>query len=312
MPSARRRTRAVAPARRPAGRRSPSTRGEPHRRHRADPDHVVSRATPARRVTLRGDAAQPRSRGAAQRRVGGGAERRVLGRCAAGRSRLVASRSRSTGRRPSVTSSAPPAAPTCCLRCSAARSGRAGPARMYGTGTCDTMNKFRVNEDMYGSPMRLAHPDVDRTQFLGARREPGLLGQHAVSPAALARALHGDRRARRARGVRQSATGRERAAGEHVFIRPDTDRSSSLPSVASRSVPAASTRARRALHVGLRRARAPRRAVDARASGSGDRRFRAMRCAILRARRRGSGAALYMATGVNQGPSGTPCSWLLE
>ena len=31
-----------------------------------------------------------------------------------------------------------------------------GSRRMYGTGTCDTMNKFRVNEEMYGSPMRLA------------------------------------------------------------------------------------------------------------------------------------------------------------
>ena len=41
-----------------------------------------------------------------------------------------------------------------------------GSTRMYGTGSCDTMNKFRVNEDMYGSPMRLAHPDVDRTQFM--------------------------------------------------------------------------------------------------------------------------------------------------
>ena len=41
-----------------------------------------------------------------------------------------------------------------------------GSRRMYGTGTCDTMNKFRVNEDMYGSPMRLAHPDVDCCDFM--------------------------------------------------------------------------------------------------------------------------------------------------
>ena len=41
-----------------------------------------------------------------------------------------------------------------------------GSNRMYGTGTCDTMNKFRVNGDMYGSPMRLAYPDVDHTQFM--------------------------------------------------------------------------------------------------------------------------------------------------
>ncbi len=38
--------------------------------------------------------------------------------------------------------------------------------RMYGTGTCDTMNKFRVNEDMYGAPMRLAYPDTENTEFL--------------------------------------------------------------------------------------------------------------------------------------------------
>ena len=41
-----------------------------------------------------------------------------------------------------------------------------GSNRMYGTGTCDTMNKFRVNGDMYGSPMRLAYPDVDHTDFM--------------------------------------------------------------------------------------------------------------------------------------------------
>ena len=47
-----------------------------------------------------------------------------------------------------------------------------GSKRMYGTGTCDTMNKFRVNEDLYGSPMRLAHPDVEHTQFMLILGEP--------------------------------------------------------------------------------------------------------------------------------------------
>ena len=41
-----------------------------------------------------------------------------------------------------------------------------GSRRMYGTGTCDTTNKFRVCEDMYGSPFRLAYPDVEHTEFL--------------------------------------------------------------------------------------------------------------------------------------------------
>jgi anaerobic selenocysteine-containing dehydrogenase len=38
---------------------------------------------------------------------------------------------------------------------------RIGSRRMYGTGTCDTTNKLRVCEDMYGSPFRLSYPDVD-------------------------------------------------------------------------------------------------------------------------------------------------------
>ena len=41
-----------------------------------------------------------------------------------------------------------------------------GSKRMYGTGTCDTMNKFRVNGEMYGAAMRLMHPDVEHTHFM--------------------------------------------------------------------------------------------------------------------------------------------------
>ena len=33
-----------------------------------------------------------------------------------------------------------------------------GSRAMFGTGTCDTTNKFRVCEDMYGSPFQLAYP----------------------------------------------------------------------------------------------------------------------------------------------------------
>ena len=41
-----------------------------------------------------------------------------------------------------------------------------GSRRFYGTPTTDTTNKFRVNEDMYGSPFRLAFPDVNHCDFL--------------------------------------------------------------------------------------------------------------------------------------------------
>ena len=99
-----------------------------------------------------------------------------------------------------------------------------GSQRMYGTGTCDTMNKFRVNEDMYGSPMRLAYPDVEHTQFML------ILG---ANPAVSGNTLyHLPRAAERFRAVGKRG-GRvvfvnprrieSAAAGEHVFIRPDTD-----------------------------------------------------------------------------------------
>ena len=58
-----------------------------------------------------------------------------------------------------------------------------GSRRMYGTGTCDTMNKFRVNGEMYGAPMRLMYPDVEHTSFMMVdRRESRRLGEHALPP----------------------------------------------------------------------------------------------------------------------------------
>ncbi|MEZ4215325.1 MAG: molybdopterin-dependent oxidoreductase [Myxococcota bacterium] len=189
-----------------------------------------------------------------------------------------------------------------------------GSKRMYGTGTCDTMNKFRVNQDMYGSPMRLAHPDVDRSEFLM------ILG---ANPAVSGNTLYHLPRAKERfaevvkRGGRVVFVNPRRvetaAAGEHLFIRPDTDLFF-LAAFCNELVRGGHVdRERVERHMAnfdvLERAVAPW-TPERQAEVTG------VPAAALRdlvaSHARANGAALYMATGVNQGRSGTPCFWLLE
>ena len=189
-----------------------------------------------------------------------------------------------------------------------------GSQRMYGTGTCDTMNKFRVNEDMYGSPMRLAHPDVEHTGFLmilGAN--PAVSGNTLYHlPRAVERF-----RAIVKRGGRVVFVNPRRVesavAGEHLFIRPDTDLYF-LAAFANELIRTGGVDHERvALHMknfaGLEKtvqAWTPERQAEV--TGIPAETLRD----LVRAHREATGAALYMATGVNQGRSGTLCFWLLE
>ncbi len=188
-----------------------------------------------------------------------------------------------------------------------------GSSRMYGTGTCDTMNKFRVNGDMYGSPMRLAHPDVDHTRFLmvlGAN--PAVSGNTLYHlPRSLERF-----KAIVARGGRVVFVNPRRVesarAGEHLFIRPDTD----LFFLAAFC--------RERIRLGVDRAHVDRvmsglDALEQAVEPWTPERQEAVTGVpaevlreLVRAHAEADGAALYMATGVNQGRSGTLCFWLLE
>lgn len=189
-----------------------------------------------------------------------------------------------------------------------------GSNRMYGTGTCDTMNKFRVNGDMYGSPMRLAYPDVDHTEFmlvLGAN--PAVSGT-TLYHLPRSRQRLGDIVKRGGRVVfinpRRIETAR---AGEHLFIRPDTDvyfLAAFCNEVIQRG--------------GVDRPRVdqymknfeqlaatvapwtPERQAEV--TGISAATLREMVSGYLDA----NAACLNMATGVNQGRSGTLCYWLLE
>lgn len=189
-----------------------------------------------------------------------------------------------------------------------------GSKRMYGTGTCDTTNKFRVCEDMYGSPFRLAYPDVERTEFvmvLGAN--PAVSGNTLYHlPGAVRRFKAITKRGGRVIFInpRRIETAQ---AGEHYFIRPDTD----LYFLAA------------FCHELIESGGVDRALVDktmkgfedlaevlarwtpeqqAEVTGVSAERLRE----LVAAHRKANGAALYMATGVNQGRSGTLCFWLLE
>ena len=189
-----------------------------------------------------------------------------------------------------------------------------GSTRTYGTGTCDTSNKFRVNHEMYGASMRLAHPDIRRVQFLvvlGAN--PVVSGNTLYHLPAPARRFNDIVR----RGGRVVFVNPRRAesakVGEHVFIRPDTD-VFFLAAFCNELIRRGGADSERiAAHM---RGFDELRAAVAPWSPERQESVTGVAAAVLRGlvadHIAADGAALYMATGVNQGRSGSLCFWLLE
>tara|TARA_R110000823_G_scaffold139607_7_gene269573 strand:+ start:36698 stop:38926 length:2229 start_codon:yes stop_codon:yes gene_type:complete len=189
-----------------------------------------------------------------------------------------------------------------------------GSRRMYGTGTCDTTNKFRVCEDMYGSPFRLAYPDIENTQFvmiLGAN--PAVSGNTLYHlPASVKRFKAIVKRGGRVVFINPRRI-ESALAGEHFFIRPDTDvyflAAFCNELIQRGGVDEAAISAHMQGFDALRDAVAewtPER--QSAVTGVSAETLRELVGAHIAA----DGACLYMATGVNQGRSGTLCFWLLE
>jgi anaerobic selenocysteine-containing dehydrogenase len=189
-----------------------------------------------------------------------------------------------------------------------------GSHRMYGTGTCDTMNKFRVNEDMYGSPMRLAHPDVDRTEFMMVLGANPAISGNTLYHLPRAKERFEEIVARGGRAVFINPRRVETAQHcEHHFIRPDTDLYF-LAAYCNELI--------RGGHVDRDRIDRHMAHFDVLEQVVAD--WTPERQAevtgipadilreLVRSHAAAEGAALYMATGVNQGRSGTLCFWLLE
>ncbi|MEZ4215612.1 MAG: molybdopterin-dependent oxidoreductase [Myxococcota bacterium] len=190
----------------------------------------------------------------------------------------------------------------------------AGSHAMYGNSSLDCANKFRVCEDMYGSPFRLPFPDVDHSGFLM------FLGANpAVSGTSLFHLPHAVRRLRQIvkQGGRVVFVNPRRTetsiAGEHLFIRPDTD----VFFLAAFLGEILRARAFDAAHV-ARHMKGLDRLERVVAPWTPERQERVTGVPadtlreLVEAHRRADGAALYMSTGVNQGRHGTLCFWLQE
>lgn len=189
-----------------------------------------------------------------------------------------------------------------------------GSNRMYGTGTCDTMNKFRVNGDMYGSPMRLAYPDVDHTDFMMILGANPVVSGTTLYHLPRAHSRLADIVKRGGRLVVVNPRRVETAlSGEHLFIRPDTDvyfLAAFCNAIIERDAidhhriqqHMSNFEQLKAVVSGWTAER------QAAVTGIDEATFNDLVDAYTNAK----AAALNMATGVNQGRHGTLCYWLLE
>lgn len=189
-----------------------------------------------------------------------------------------------------------------------------GSNRMYGTGTCDTMNKFRVNGDMYGSPMRLAYPDVDHTDFMMILGANPVVSGTTLYHLPRAHQRLADIVKRGGRMVVINPRKVETAlSGEHIFIRPDTDiyfLAAFCNSIIQRNAIAHDRIEKTMKHFEqLKAIVSPWDAErQARVTGIDIDTFNDLVEGYINA----PSAALNMATGVNQGRHGTLCYWLME
>ena len=190
-----------------------------------------------------------------------------------------------------------------------------GSTSMYSSATQDCANKFAVARQVYGFPFTQPFPDIDRTQCLIVVGANPAISKwsflQVTNPVARLKSLT-------ARGgklwiVDPRRTETARAAGEHVFIRPNTDVYFYLAflnevlrrDAVSREVVEAHTAGFEQLE-SIAAGWTPERVADV--TGMPADVLRQMVSDYLAA----DGAALYCSTGVNMGQFGSTCFWLQE
>ncbi len=190
-----------------------------------------------------------------------------------------------------------------------------GSDSMYATATQDCANKFAVAHEVYGFPFTQPFPDVDRTRCLV------VVGANpVVSKWSFLQVPHSGKRLREieARGgkvwvVDPRRTETAKVAGEHVFIRPDTDVFFYLSFLHELIATGGVDRRRVALHTTgwdaiekLVQDWSPERTAEV--THVWPETLREM----VASYRLADGAALYSSTGVNMGSRGSLCFWLQE
>ncbi|MBB3046980.1 anaerobic selenocysteine-containing dehydrogenase [Litorivivens lipolytica] len=187
--------------------------------------------------------------------------------------------------------------------------------KTYNTGSLDCNNKFLVSQHLYGSPMALTFPDVDKLNCLimiGAN--PAISKMSFINlPDPVRRLQAVEQRGGKVFNINPRRTETAKAVGEQVFIRPDTDVFMLLGFLHEVLAREAVDRQRIDAHMtgfdqlqSLCAEWAPERQAEV--TGISASALRELVDAYLKA----DGAALYASTGINQGSNGTLAFWLLE
>jgi formate dehydrogenase len=190
-----------------------------------------------------------------------------------------------------------------------------GTRNFFGSSTQDCANKFAVSTHLYGFPFTLTYPDIERTNCLIVVGANPVVSKWSFlqvpNPTAHLRAI--EARGGRVFVVDPRKTETARAAGEHVFIRPNTDVFFYLAF----------------LHELIETGGVDRESVEAHMVGfdavaelaaawTAERAEQVTRMPADRLRelvaayREADGAALYCSTGVNMGAHGTLAFWIQE
>ena len=190
-----------------------------------------------------------------------------------------------------------------------------GSKSMYSSATQDCSNKFAVAREMYGFPFTQPFPDLDDVACLIVVGANPVVSKWSFlqvpNPAQKLKAISA--RGGRVFFIDPRRTESAKLAGEHVFIRPDTDVFFYLGFLHELLAQGGIDRARVAQHT------AGFESLSALvAPFPPERCERVTRIPAARLRelvtayRTAKGAALYSSTGVNMGSNGSLCFWLQE
>jgi formate dehydrogenase len=190
-----------------------------------------------------------------------------------------------------------------------------GSKSLYSSATQDCANKFAVARQVYGFPFTQPFPDVERTGCLIVVGANPVVSKWSFlqvpNPIRRLRAI--EARGGRIFVVDPRRTETARVAGQHVFIRPDTDVFFFLSFLNELAATGGVDRERVARHTTgfdvvekLAQAWPAERSAEVTRIPAGTLRE------MVRAYRSADGAALYSSTGVNMGSNGSLCFWLQE
>lgn len=190
-----------------------------------------------------------------------------------------------------------------------------GSRKLFTTGSLDCNNKFLVSQHMYGSPMALTFPDIDRLQcliMLGSN--PSISKMSFINlPDPVSRLKAIEARGGSVIHINPRRTETAKALGEQCFIRPDTDvffLAAFLRELFERG--AIDHQRVSQFMEGLE----PLQALVSPWTAERQAEVTGISADTLRELveryRRADGAALYASTGINQGSNGSVAFWLLE